>query len=36
MLYMGERRWHLVAGLPAALVLCIYLLFYEVLGTAIL
>tara|TARA_R110002096_G_scaffold122959_1_gene266196 strand:+ start:2499 stop:2936 length:438 start_codon:yes stop_codon:yes gene_type:complete len=36
MLYMGERRWYLLAGLPAGLVLGVYLLFYEVLGTAIL
>ena len=36
MLYMDERRWYLLAGLPIGLVVCVYLLFYEVLGTAIL
>ena len=36
MLYMGERRLHLLILLPGALVLIIYLLFYELLGTAIL
>ena len=36
MLYMGERRWYLLIALPGTLVLCIYLLFYEFLGTAIL
>ena len=36
MLYMGERRWYLLIALPSALVLSIYLLFYEFLGTAIL
>lgn len=35
MLYMGERRWYLLLALPGALVLAVYLLFYEVLGTAI-
>lgn len=35
MLYMGERRWYLLLALPGGLVLAIYLLFYEVLGTAI-
>ena len=36
MLYMGERRWYLLIALPGVLVLSIYLLFYELLGTAIL
>ena len=36
MLYMGERRWYLLIALPSVLVLSIYLLFYEFLGTAIL
>ncbi len=36
MLYMGERRWYLLIALPSSLVLIIYLLFYEFLGTAIL
>ena len=36
MLYMDERRWHLLLALPAALVVIVYLLFYEFLGTAIL
>lgn len=36
MLYMDERRWYLLIGLPGGLVLAIYLLFYELLGTAIL
>ncbi len=35
MLYMGERRWYLLLALPGTLVLAVYLLFYEVLGTAI-
>lgn len=35
MVYMGERRWYLLIGLPGALVVGVYLLFYEVLGTAI-
>jgi putative tricarboxylic transport membrane protein len=36
MIYMGERRIHLLILLPAGLVLSIYVLFYELLGTAIL
>ena len=36
MLYMGERRIYLLIMLPGGLVLSIYLLFYELLGTAIL
>ena len=35
MLFMGERRWWALIGLPGALVLGVYLLFYEFLGTAI-
>ncbi len=36
MLYMEERRWYLLLGLPGGLVALVYLLFYEFLGTAIL
>ena len=36
MLFMGERRIYLLILLPGILVLSIYLLFYELLGTAIL
>lgn len=35
MLYMGERRWLPLAGLPLALVVLGYLLFYEVLGIVV-
>lgn len=35
MLYMGERRWPLVVGVPAALVAIGYVLFYEVLGLVV-
>ena len=35
MLYMGERRLWLLAGIPAALVAGAWFLFYRVLGTAI-
>ncbi len=35
MLYMGERRWYFVIGLPVALLGVGYLLFYEVLGLVV-
>lgn len=35
MLYMGERRWFFVAGLPVVLLGLGYLLFYEVLGLVV-
>lgn len=35
MLYMGERRWPLLVGIPAALLVIGYLLFYEVLGLVV-
>ena len=35
MLYMGERRWWLLLGLPTALLTGVWFLFYRVLGTAI-
>ncbi len=35
MLYMGERRLWLLAGIPAVLLGGAWLLFYRVLGTAI-
>ena len=35
MLYMGERRIWLLAGIPAVLLVGAWLLFYRVLGTAI-
>ncbi len=35
MLYMGERRLWLLAGVPATLLIGAWLLFYRVLGTAI-
>ena len=35
MLYMGERRIWLLAGIPAALLVGAWFLFYRVLGTAI-
>ena len=35
MLYMGERRWYFVIGLPVALLGIGYLLFYEVLGLVV-
>ncbi len=35
MLYMGERRLWLLAGVPAALIIGAWFLFYRVLGTAI-
>lgn len=35
MLYMGERRWYLLAGLPLSLVGIAYVLFYEILGMVV-
>jgi hypothetical protein len=35
MLYMGERRWYFVIGLPVALLGIGYVLFYEVLGLVV-
>lgn len=35
MLYMGERRLWLLVGVPAALIVGAWFLFYRVLGTAI-
>ena len=35
MIYMGERRIWLLAGIPAALLVGAWFLFYRVLGTAI-
>ena len=35
MLYMGERRWYFVIGLPVALLAIGYVLFYEILGQVV-
>jgi hypothetical protein len=35
MLYMGERRWYLLAALPLSLLGVGYVLFYEILGMVV-
>lgn len=36
LLVLGERRIHVILGMPAILMLLIWLLFYKLLGTAIM
>lgn len=35
MLYMGERRWWLLAGIPGCLAIGGYIFFYRILGMAV-